>query len=262
MGVIVTLETLVAGPARGEGERRKRILLGLTIAIAGPAACIYSVVDLVAGRWSEGLAALGVAGAQVVFLPFLGRARDIVRVFRVIMSALLALMAFEVAIGGGDGYAFLWFFFVPFLVFYMTGTREGLAWAALSVILAGTIMLGGVGPYVHPTGVSIRFLVTYVILGVLAWGLESSRRHWYSRLKEEKEALSTALAQVKTLRGLLPVCASCKRVRDDQGYWTMLDEYLQDHAGLDITHGLCPDCSKALYPQFSEESAPDGPDRE
>jgi hypothetical protein len=259
---VARLEDIVVGRGRQEDERRKRVLLALTIAIAGPAACIYALVDLAAGRWPEGLAALGVAGAQVIFLPFLGRARDIVRVFRVIISALLLLMAFEVAIGGGDGYAFLWFYFLPFLIFYITGTREGFAWVGLSVAMAGAVMLGGLGPHAYPFGVGVRFLVTFLILSVLSWGLESSRRHWYTRVKEEKEVLADALAQVKTLRGLLPVCASCKRVRDDQGYWTMLDEYLQDHSDIDITHGLCPDCSKALYPQFSDENTPDGSGRE
>lgn len=54
--------------------------------------------------------------------------------------------------------------------------------------------------------------------------------------------LTESLKQVKTLRGLLPICASCKRIRDDQGYWQQVETYLADHTEADFTHGICPDC--------------------
>jgi len=56
------------------------------------------------------------------------------------------------------------------------------------------------------------------------------------------EELTESLKQVKTLRGLLPICASCKRIRDDQGYWQQVETYLADHTEADFTHGICPDC--------------------
>ncbi|MCG3210200.1 MAG: hypothetical protein FOGNACKC_03831 [Anaerolineae bacterium] len=62
--------------------------------------------------------------------------------------------------------------------------------------------------------------------------------------------LQTALAQVKTLRGLLPICANCKKIRDDGGYWHTVEEYLRDHSEADFSHGICPDCMQALYADF------------
>lgn len=59
--------------------------------------------------------------------------------------------------------------------------------------------------------------------------------------------LQEALANVKTLRGLLPICASCKKIRDDKGYWNLLEAYLQDHSDVEFTHGICPECAKKLY---------------
>ena len=58
--------------------------------------------------------------------------------------------------------------------------------------------------------------------------------------------LRTALDDVKTLSGLLPVCAWCKQVRDDEGYWTKLEEYVVKHYKADFTHGVCPTCSAEL----------------
>jgi PAS domain S-box-containing protein len=56
--------------------------------------------------------------------------------------------------------------------------------------------------------------------------------------------LQAALAQVRTLRGLIPICAWCKRIRNDQGFWEQLELYLKNHSEADFTHGLCPDCAK------------------
>lgn len=58
-----------------------------------------------------------------------------------------------------------------------------------------------------------------------------------------------ALSEVKTLSGLLPVCARCKKIRDDSGYWEQLDSYVKKHTDVDFTHGLCPDCAAELYPK-------------
>ena len=65
--------------------------------------------------------------------------------------------------------------------------------------------------------------------------------------------LEEALAQVRALRGLLPVCASCKRIRDYAGRWRGMEEYVASHSNAEFSHGLCPECSKRLYPDFSYE---------
>ncbi len=81
-----------------------------------------------------------------------------------------------------------------------------------------------------------------VMTDVTEWvGMERERE----RLIHE---LQTALEQVKTLKGLLPICASCKKIQDDQGDWVRLEEYLQKHTDARLTHDLCPDCATELYP--------------
>ena len=73
------------------------------------------------------------------------------------------------------------------------------------------------------------------------------------RLRRANEALQTrtreleeALTKIKTLRGLIPICASCKKIRSDTGYWQQLEEYLAEHSEADFTHGLCPECVKRI----------------
>jgi hypothetical protein len=56
---------------------------------------------------------------------------------------------------------------------------------------------------------------------------------------------------VKTLRGMLPICASCKKIRDDHGEWVQMEVYVRDRTEADFSHGICPECMKKLYPEFS-----------
>jgi len=76
------------------------------------------------------------------------------------------------------------------------------------------------------------------------------------RAQREREALilelQQALAEVHTLGGLLPICAHCKRIRNDGGYWTRLEEYISQHSGAEFTHGICPDCLRQIYPELVE----------
>jgi hypothetical protein len=69
------------------------------------------------------------------------------------------------------------------------------------------------------------------------------------------QELQQALASVKSLSGLLPICASCKKIRDDQGYWKQVEAYISSHSEATFTHGLCPECFHTLYPEF-EDRAP------
>jgi DNA-binding response OmpR family regulator len=67
-----------------------------------------------------------------------------------------------------------------------------------------------------------------------------------SELVERVHALEIALAQVKQLQGLLPICCYCKNVRDDQNYWRQVDEYLTSHSDVRFSHGICPDCYRDI----------------
>ena len=67
-------------------------------------------------------------------------------------------------------------------------------------------------------------------------------------LKNERDKLMKALKEIKTLSGLLPICASCKNIRDDKGYWNQIESYVRDHSEAEFTHSICPECAKKLYP--------------
>ncbi|MEW6672777.1 MAG: PAS domain S-box protein [Thermodesulfobacteriota bacterium] len=62
--------------------------------------------------------------------------------------------------------------------------------------------------------------------------------------------LQRALAEVKTLSGLLPICSHCKKIRDDQGYWNQIESYIHKHSAAEFSHGICPECAKKYYPEY------------
>lgn len=75
----------------------------------------------------------------------------------------------------------------------------------------------------------------------------SERKQAEAERERLLQELQTALANVKTLRGLLPICANCKKIRDDKGYWNQIEYYIRERSEADFTHGICPDCAQRLY---------------
>jgi sigma-B regulation protein RsbU (phosphoserine phosphatase) len=72
-------------------------------------------------------------------------------------------------------------------------------------------------------------------------------------LEEKNREIEQALREVKVLRGFIPICASCKKIRDDKGYWQQIETYIQERSEALFSHGICNDCMKKLYPDFADE---------
>lgn len=69
-------------------------------------------------------------------------------------------------------------------------------------------------------------------------------------LNKKNQELERTLNEVKTLQGLLPICAACKKIRDDKGYWSQIEEYVAERSEAQFSHGICPECAKTLYPDI------------
>ena len=72
-----------------------------------------------------------------------------------------------------------------------------------------------------------------------------------TKVQERTRELRSSLDKVNTLRGMLPICSACKKIRDDKGYWNQVEVYVAKHSGVEFTHGLCPDCVRKLFPGMS-----------
>ncbi|MEE8329367.1 MAG: response regulator [Thermodesulfovibrionia bacterium] len=151
-----------------------------------------------------------------------------------------------------------------YLFDYRLGKRTGLE------LLREAIARGCRPPIILITGqgdhdVDIEAMKTgafdYMVKGeISAPLLERSIRYAieHKRAEIEREKiileLQDALAKVKTLSGLLPICASCKKIRDDKGYWNQIEAYIAEHSDAEFSHGICPGCAKKIYPKFVNSS--------
>lgn len=99
-------------------------------------------------------------------------------------------------------------------------------------------------------------VTTHLKLSELQHELQQANQALASQLEEQRrlnEELQKALSQVKALSGLLPICSSCKKIRDDDGYWHQVEAYIAAHSEAKFSHGMCKDCIKKFYPEHSED---------
>lgn len=125
------------------------------------------------------------------------------------------------------------------------GYKKGDIRGGISVVIKADHMIKTQYNHIQKT------IVTYIgiwIFGLLGIGIGMTR---IGKERSEREKtiiqLQSALTKIKTLRGMLPICASCKKIRDDKGYWTQIEGYIRDHSEARFTHGICPDCEEKLY---------------
>ena len=153
-----------------------------------------------------------------------------------------------------------------YLVDYRLGERDGLE--LLREAIAGgcdapIILLTGQGDREVDLQAMRAGAMDYLVKGridaaLLARSIRYAmqRRHVERQREQLIGELEVALARIKTLRGLLPICSSCKSIRDDKGYWNQLETYIGDHSDAEFSHGVCPSCLKRLYPGRSLSSTP------
>ena len=122
------------------------------------------------------------------------------------------------------------------------------------IVTVGTSILTVMGLFYPLYGAADWLAVTNRVLSLITIWVAAILVLLYKRAEEERDVLvrqlQDALANIKTLRGLLPICSSCKKIRDDHGYWNQLETYIGAHSGAEFTHGLCPECAQKLYPDY------------
>ena len=108
--------------------------------------------------------------------------------------------------------------------------------------------------YKSKTELTSEKLMTVITVGLRTYEAMLTRDHYQEKLEKEvtrrTAALQQALDEIKMLQGIIPICSHCKKIRDDEGYWNRFEAYIQKHSEAQFSHGICPDCARALYPDF------------
>lgn len=106
----------------------------------------------------------------------------------------------------------------------------------------------------HEIFMRLTVIVLLIALGIIAATL--LRRKQKAEIENERliAELREAIARIETLTGLLPICAYCKKVRDDHGYWNRIETYISKHSRAEFTHSICPECEKKAINEFNHTS--------
>ena len=99
----------------------------------------------------------------------------------------------------------------------------------------------------------LRLLPTVITKVLQQYALAEEKRKAEQEKERLIEKLQVAMAQVKKLSGLLPICAHCKKIRNDDGYWTQLESYISEHSDAQFSHGICPDCMEKYYSDLPDD---------
>jgi PAS domain-containing protein len=238
---------------------------------------IYGLYNLIqANYFLFALILLSASGLIVgwLLLQHLRNGRIIYRINTFLFSVLILYM---LLFGGEGGSKILWMYTFPLISFFLLGKTEGLFWSATVLLISIILFWNPFNlsiAYDYPKQLKIRFLTTYLIVSAITYWFEYFRYHYridielknqllQQEITERKQAekerekliaeLQEALTNVKTLSSLLPICMSCKKIRDDKGYWNQIEEYITEHTDTLFSHGMCPDCFKKLYPDYFKD---------
>jgi hypothetical protein len=165
----------------------------------------------------------------------------------------------------GDGMLALIAGFVAISLLYRDSRRLVAYWLFVTAAVAVGMPFSARTPEVTAGTLVVTMLtlasVSWLAVRVVERTIESLRAA-NRQLSDRNAELKRAMAEIRILRGILPICSHCKKIRDDQGYWNQLEAYINRQTGAEFTHGICPECAKKLYPQYADRMYPKSPDHQ
>jgi hypothetical protein len=174
------------------------------------------------------------------------------RVKTVIGGVLLTAVVASVDWLTGFEVGFFVFYFVPIVyVAWFSGTVRGLLFALVAAVVWMAVDVLSGNDHLASLILFWNTLIRLISFLLMAWGA-GQIRVLIDRERLLSKELQVTLDQVRELRGLLPICASCKKIRNDTGYWEHIEEYIRAHSRAEFSHGICPACYKRLYPEIWE----------
>jgi hypothetical protein len=204
----------------------------------------------------------------------LRRTKNYSTVAQIGIVAIGLFYLFHVAHGGANNSTYVWVFTYPLITLFLLGSWFGsLASFLLLGLMSIVFAVGDSVAYVtsYEADLILRITACYITVTLLALVMGRVRHITQNRLRisntkleeavksleqaqHEKDGLILELQQtideVKTLKGIIPMCSACKKIRDDSGYWQQVEEYVKNHSNAEFSHGICPECSKKLYPDL------------
>ena len=232
-------------------EKRKRAMMVIGGVVGTPILLFFVYQDMIRSDRAGIIFDLGLAILFTIFLTFSRYVKNGVWFYRVIIVGLSGVLLYNLYFGPTGDSSLIWFYIFPLAVFFVLGIPEGTAWYFVLTVTSVLLLYfpEKTGAAVYTDDMRVRHICAYAIITFLSVCFEFLRWYFYTQLEHEREKLKEAMEHVRTLNGLVPICSICKKIRDDQGYWNQIEQYLLEHTNAKLTHGICDDCYSKHYPK-------------
>ncbi len=263
MNIKKLLWNIAAGGRKRTGdidELRKVLILNSLMVPGIFFTGMLGTVAFIEGNTFLGMIDFLLFAIQGVLFVYTRRADDLGKPVRFAVVVLCVFFLLLTAQGGINNTGILWILIFPGVAVFLMGTGKGLM--ASLLLLAGVMVLFALQghPLVtgeYPFNFQVRIIAVYLVLTSLSVVIEVLRHTIHKRLQESSsekdlaiEKLNNSIREIKTLQGILPICLHCKKIRDDEGYWQAVDQYIHNRTDARFSHALCPDCLKEHYPDY------------
>lgn len=235
-----------------QDERIRRLFVGICMILMVPVMGFFGLSDFITGKITEGIIVTAAFTLFISLFIVLVNTNAYSIVIRLILAMLVMAIFLEFYIGGGNGGAFQWAYLFPLPGVFLLGFKEGVFWLAGIVLFFVILAFGSIG-YTYPPHMMNRFIAIFTMVCALSCSMEILRERYLQKLKEEKVALQKAFSEIRLLKGMVPICASCKKIRNDEGFWTQIEHYMREHSDVEFSHGICPECAEKLFPLSKKE---------
>ncbi len=185
----------------------------------------------------------------------LRKTRKLERAQTLLLADITAIMIFLYATGGIADTGIFWWFTYPLPPFHHR-KEEGWYWIAGIMVLGALLKafggaMGIIVPYSFP--VLRQFGASFIVVSLVLQMYEATRDDYEKAIEKSMRDLERAAASIRTLKGLVPICSSCKKIRDDKGFWQQLEVYVSEHTEADFSHGMCDECAAHLLDKQKDE---------
>ena len=244
-------------PDDSQSPLMRRIRFANIFAITTVAALlVFSLVNFISAQYLGCGVELFCGLFGVFILMQLRASKNIGRAQTLILYDLVIVMSYLFASGGIARTGIYWWFTFPVAAFFIKGRRRGWLWVA--AIIGEVVMMMLLEIFFQVTVpysvIELRqFLAVFLVISIVLQHYEANRDDYEKAIEANMLILEAANANIKTLKGLVPICSSCKKIRNDKGFWEQVEVFVAEHTEADSSHGLCDECAHALYPDYFRE---------
>ncbi len=211
---------------------------------------IFACVNLSLGSLLPFIVEMTAAIIGVTIMIHLRRFRDLEITQTLLLADITAIMVFLYATGGIGGTGIFWWYTYPVAAFFITGRRKGWFWIGGLMVFAALLKAFGAAAGINvPYEFTVlrQFGASFIVVSLVLQMYEATRDDYEKAIEENVKELENAARSIRTLKGLVPICSKCKKIRDDKGFWQQLEVYVTEHTEADFSHGMCDECAAEMF---------------